>query len=61
MCKCCRCRKEFDPEIHNGNHWQYWQRERYCSQSCKTASERAYDNYVAPLGFYQAKAVDPYE
>ena len=60
-CRCRGCEQEFDTRNNDGRDWQTYQKSLYCSQVCKDASDRAYDSYVDPMGFYQSKVGDPYE
>jgi hypothetical protein len=61
MAKCNYCDKEFDSEQNQDSSWQSYEHSMYCSDWCRKQSHDAYDRYVDPLGFYRAKAVDPYE
>lgn len=57
--RCAQCERKFEPV--DRPHWQAHQRDRFCSDQCKSTWGRNYDQFVDPTGFYQAKATDPHE
>lgn len=60
-CRCSYCEGVIYRKWEGSHYTMPPRWSDFCSDECHRLWGMAYDRYVDPLGFYRAKATDPYE